>query len=177
MTIFQSWTEIGRIVATSVLAYIAIILFIRLLGKRSTSKMNNFDWVVTIALGSITGSMILLKDVVLVDGLVAIVTLLVLQFLTTWLSVRIPFFMRSIHARPALLFYKGHFLEDQMRRERMLKQEVWAAIRAQGYGDLNEVTAVILESSADLSIIGNGDTIEPILLSEVTGTPAPESRM
>jgi uncharacterized membrane protein YcaP (DUF421 family) len=176
MTLFQSWEEIGRIVVTAVVAYLAVVLFVRIMGKRSTSKMNNFDWVITVALGSVVGSMILFEDVVLMDGIMAIFTLFLLQYLVTWTSVRMPTFMRGVHARPTLLFYKGQFLDEQMKRERVLPQEVLSAIRAQGYSSLENVSAVILESSADLSIIGNAEPIESILLDEVMGVPTSKMR-
>jgi len=68
---FNNWESLVRVVITSALAYPAIIIVLRISGKKSLSKMNAFDSIVTIALGSIFGSMILNKNVPLVEGILA----------------------------------------------------------------------------------------------------------
>jgi uncharacterized membrane protein YcaP (DUF421 family) len=67
---------------------------------------------------------------------------------------------RLIESRPSLLYYRGEFIDRTMRRERVLRSEVHAAMRRHGIGALSEVDAVVLESSGDLSVIrraGGGD--------------------
>ena len=143
----------GRIAFTAVVAYFAIILMVRISGKRSTSKMNNYDWIVTVALGSITGSIILLKDVVLLEGFLAVGVLLALQFLTTKLSVHRSGVRKLLVAQPSLLYYNGEFLNDALRQERVTQAEILSAARQQGHSGLDDVQAVILEPDADLSFI------------------------
>lgn len=75
--------DLLRIAATAPIVYLLIILFIRLSGKRSTSQMNNLDWIVTVALGSIAASTILLKDIAVAEGILAIGLLLAMQWLLT----------------------------------------------------------------------------------------------
>lgn len=142
-----------RILATVPLLYAAVVLFIRLVGKRATSQMNNFDWIVTVAMGSIVGSAIVLKDVVLLDAVLAIGLLLAIQFGVTWLSVRSDRAEQVVKAFPTLLVYAGRFHEEAMRRERISRQEVWAAVRQSGLTRLEAVGAVVLESDAQLSVI------------------------
>lgn len=167
MQIFQSWEELGRIIVTALLVYPALILYVRMVGIRSISKMNNFDWVVTVALGSIVASVVLLEDVVLLDGLVAIYTLLVGQYVLTRLSLRSRIFMEAVHSSPALLFYEGHFLDEAMQRERIIKREVLSAIRKNGYADVSEVTAVVLEPDASFSVIGRPAALDSPLFADV----------
>lgn len=165
MQLFQSWTELGRVAGTAVATYIFIILAVRISGKRSTSKMNNFDWIVTVAMGSIAGSIVLLKDVVLLDGFMAVGSLLALQFLTTKLSVHYPFVRNLLVAAPTLLYYRGEFVEDVLVKERVNRAEILSAARQQGYSDLDGIVAVILEPSAGLSFI-EGMNQEDSVLSE-----------
>lgn len=117
--------------------YLLIILFIRLSGKRSTSQMNNFDWIVTVALGSITASTILLKDITLAEGALSIVLLLVLQYSLTFLARRSPLVAREVRAPPTLLFARERFLDDAMATERISRKEVLAAVRKAGFTDLD----------------------------------------
>ncbi|MCB0062555.1 MAG: DUF421 domain-containing protein [Caldilineaceae bacterium] len=167
MQLFQSWSEIGRIVLTGLLVYTALILYVRVAGIRSISKMNNFDWVVTVALGSTLGSVILLKDVVLLDGLAAIFTLLGAQYVVVKLSTRSERLKHLVHARPVLLFYNGHFLEEVMQRERVMQGEVLSAIRKEGHSDLSRITAVVLEPDASFSVIAQSAALDSPLFEQV----------
>jgi uncharacterized membrane protein YcaP (DUF421 family) len=65
---FYSWESIIRTGVTTILAYFCLILLLRISGKRTLSKMNAFDFVVTIALGSILATVLLNKSVALADG-------------------------------------------------------------------------------------------------------------
>ena len=70
------------------LAYIALVVLLRVSGKRTLSKMNAFDLVVTVALGSTLATVLLSKNVALLEGVLAFALLIFLQFVITWLSVR-----------------------------------------------------------------------------------------
>lgn len=153
MKLFESWQELARVAATGVILYVALITFINLSGKRSTSKMNNFDWVVTVALGSLTASVILVKDIVLLEGLLAIAVLLGLQHVTTKVVSHSRTAEKIIKLQPRLLYFKGRFIEEAMKEERISQNEIMAAIREAGHASLENVTAVILESDASVSVI------------------------
>ena len=113
---FDSWNSVGRIAVTAVMAYAALLFFLRLSGKRTLSKLNAFDLVVTVALGSSLATVILSKDVPLVDGLLALASLIGLQYVVAWLGVRLPAFYRLVKNEPTLLFYEGTFLDVALRR-------------------------------------------------------------
>ena len=85
---FDSWESILRTGVTTILAYSCRILLLRISGKRTLSKMNAFDFIVTIALGSILATVLLNKSVALADGVLAFLLLIFLQYIITWLSVR-----------------------------------------------------------------------------------------
>ncbi len=65
---FQNWQSISRTLISTALAYIAMIIMLRISGKRTLAKMNAFDFIVTIALGSSLATVALSKDVALADG-------------------------------------------------------------------------------------------------------------
>ena len=65
---FGGWAELGRTILVGVPAYLTLIVFLRVSGKRTLSKMNAFDLIVTIALGSTLATVMLSKDVSLVEG-------------------------------------------------------------------------------------------------------------
>ena len=69
---FHSWESIGRTVISGVVTYGALIMFLRVSGKRTLAKLNAFDLVVTVALGSTLSTVLLSKEVPLSEGLLAI---------------------------------------------------------------------------------------------------------
>jgi len=78
-----------------------------------------------------------------------------LQLVITWLSVRSPAVRRLSKSEPALLFHDGHFLEAAMHRERVVREELLAAIREQGKSSLGEVAEVVLETDGSFSILSS----------------------
>ncbi len=157
--------------------YAAVILFIRIAGKRSTSQMNNFDWIVTVAMGSLVGSGLILKDVQLAEALTAIFALMALQYLATWLAMRSPAMERAIKAEPRLLVRDGRFLKDAMRKERVTEAEILAALRENGVRSLDAVRFVILESDARFSVISDREQEQApgSALTDVPGISAPDA--
>nr|WP_221383138.1 YetF domain-containing protein [Actinoplanes polyasparticus] len=151
--LFDSASDLWRIGLIGVLSYAVLITVLRVSGKRTLAKMNAFDLVVTVALGSTLATIVLSRDVSLSEGAAALVLLVCLQFAATWLSVRWPSLRGAIKSTPTLLFRDGKLLTDALRRQRVTDDEVFQAIRSQGIGDLAAVAAVVLETDGTFSVI------------------------
>ncbi|CAH1001322.1 hypothetical protein LEM8419_02223 [Neolewinella maritima] len=169
---FDNWQDILQIGITAPIVYVFIVLAIRLTGKRSTSQMNNFDWVVTVAIGSIAASGIMLKDLSITETLFAISLLLLLQYLLTS-AVRNNESLESVvKAQPTLLVHDGQFLEEPMKRERITRSEIMSALRNSGITDVRLAQWVILEPDATFSVIRKSDT--PLSKAALAGVEVPE---
>ena len=156
---FDSWFGLLRVVVVGTLAYVALVVLLRASGKRTLAKLNAFDLIVTVALGSTLATVLLSKSVALLEGLVAFILLAGLQYLVAWLSVRSPRFSDFVKSEPTLLLHRGRFLEGAMRAQRVTRAEVLAALRGSGAADPGQVVAVVLETDGSLSVIQ--DTGEP----------------
>lgn len=172
---FDGWMPLVRIAVLGTLAYVALILLLRMTGKRTLSKLNAFDLIVTVALGSTLATILLSRDVTLSEGVVALSLLIALQWVITWMSVRSERIASAVKAEPSLLFLRGRFLPDAMKRERLTEAEIRAAVRAQGMADMGEVTAVILETDGSLSVISGANADPWTALANVTGAQAESS--
>ncbi|MGQ3298879.1 DUF421 domain-containing protein [Reyranella sp.] len=150
---FSDWADLGRIVAVGTLAYAALIVFLRLSGKRTLTKLNAFDLVVTVALGSTLSSVLLDKSITLAEGALAFGLLVLLQYILTWSSVRWRPFEKAVKSEPTLLLHRGEFLSEAMRRQRITESEVLSAVRSSGKGDVRGIRAVVLENDGSLSVI------------------------
>ena len=137
--------------------------------------MNAFDLVITVARGSTLATVILSKDVALVEAGTALALLIALQFGIAWLSVRWAPVRRLVKAEPTLLFYQGSFLPEQLQRSRMLETEVYAAIWEQGIATLSEVEAVVLETDGSFAVVSRTEG-PGTALRGVTGVPQDRDR-
>lgn len=115
--------------------------------------MNAFDFIVTIALGSCLAAISLDKNIALVEGVVVYSTLIGLQFLITFLSVRVQKVKTIVSGEPVMLLYKGALLSDIMKKERITLDEINVAARSSGASTLDEIEMVVLETTGDLTII------------------------
>jgi uncharacterized membrane protein YcaP (DUF421 family) len=166
---FDGWQGIWRTALVGVLAYLVLVLLLRISGKRTLSKMNAFDLVVTVALGSTLATILLSSDVALAEGITAFTVLILLQYFIAWLSVRSPAVSRLVKSEPALLLYQGRSLPDALRRERVVEAELLAAVRSQGLADLAEVEAVVLETDGSFTVISQRERPEQPTLANVSG--------
>jgi uncharacterized membrane protein YcaP (DUF421 family) len=151
--LFDSWSGLGRVVLVGTLAYVALICLLRISGKRTLTKLNAFDLVVTVALGSTLATVLLSKSVALAEGVLALGLLISLQYAIARLSVRWPRFQGAIKAEPTLLVHRGRFLPAAMRAERITREEILAAMRASGAPDAEKIAAVVLETDGSLSVV------------------------
>ena len=142
-----------EIALSAVIFYMAMILLVRILGKRTTSQMNNFDWLITISVGSLGASGILLRDIVIWEGLIAIAVLALAQFLVTWSVLRSQIVEKIVKASPTLLLHRGELLYENMKRVRVSRPEIVGALRSHGMTRLDDTNWVILETNGEMSVI------------------------
>lgn len=150
---FDSWESIVRTIIITLMAYGFLIFFLRTSGKRTLSKMNAFDLIVTIALGSTLATVMLNKNVALADGVLAFFLLVYLQFIITYLSARSKKFSNIIKSSPTLLVHKGQLLQDVMKKERITEEEVYSILRDKGMSTLEQVDAVVLETDGSMTVM------------------------
>ena len=151
--IFGSFYGLLRILVVGPLAYLLLIAILRVSGKRTLAKMNAFDFVVTVALGSTLATVLLSKDVPLTEGLLGFAVLAVLQFAIAWLAQRVSPVEAAIKATPRMLLRDGQIDQAALLDERVTVEEIKAAIRKGSLGDLRDAAAVILETDGSFSVI------------------------
>lgn len=154
---FWSGVEpILRILVVGSITYFGIIFLLRASGKRSLASMNAFDFIVTVAMGSAFGRILTAKQVSLVEAIVTFALLLSLQYLISFLEVRSKAFSNLITAQPTLLYYQGSFLEKNMRKERIAKDDLLGTVRQNRISTLDEVEAIMLEANGSVSVLKKG---------------------
>ena len=166
--LFKNWESLWHVAACTVLAYLVLFLFIRISGKRTLAKLTAFDFVVTVTLGSTLSSMILGK-VTLAEGSVALVGIIALQYLLAWTAMKSKTMEKVINSSPTMVFYRGEFLEDAMKKEVLTRDEVYAEIRKFRLMDVDQVEAVVMELNGELTVIKKSPGAVRTSLEDIEG--------
>jgi uncharacterized membrane protein YcaP (DUF421 family) len=149
---FESWYNVERTVTLSIVGYVVLFTMLRVSGKRTLSKLNVFDFVFVVAVGSVFASMIISKDVTLSEGVAALATLMLIQLVLAELAARFPKAERIINGEPTLLLSHGKFIPGALKRERVTEEEVRGAIRGEGVTRVEDVDAVTMENDGTLTV-------------------------
>jgi len=164
----KDWSSLYHVALCATISYIALFLFIRISGKRTLAKLNAFDFVVSVTLGSTLSSMILMK-VPIAEGCVALIVIIILQYLLAFMAKRSKIMEKAINSTPSLLFYNGQFMKDAMARELITEEEIYSEIRQFRIEQLEDVRAVVMELNGEISVIkkskrsGSKTSLEDIL--------------
>jgi len=150
---FDAWSGVIRVLAVGAATYVTLVLILRMSGKRTLAKLNAFDLIVTVALGSTLATITLSSDVSWAEGATALALLAALQLVVATVASRAPVARDLLTAQPTLLVRDGEVIPEALRQQRVALAEVRQAVRGVGRGDLDQVAAVVLETDGTLSVI------------------------
>ena len=142
-----------ELVLRSVLIYLALLVALRLFGKREVGQFTLYDLVLVLLVANAVQPAMTGPDTSLAGGLVIIVTLVLLNFTIGRLD-RFRLFSRLLEPQPTLIIRDGKYLTDQLRREGIDREECDTAIREHGLSDVSEVQLGVLEPDGTISIVG-----------------------
>lgn len=143
------------IAAKSAVIYVFLVVGLRLLGKRELGQMTIYDLVLIVVLANSVQNAMVGDDTTLVGGLVAALTLLVMNRLFTLLLTRYPRLERHMVGEPLLIVSDGHLLPDRMQREGLTREQVMAALREHGISRLEDARMCVLEVDGTISVVPN----------------------
>lgn len=142
----------GRVILSSFLIYIYIILLTRIAGKRSVSKMNSFDWIVTVAVGSIVAAAVVSPDD-FGPALISAGMLIGCQWGLTRISLHSSGVRKALKNNPTLLVRNGDIIQSGMTKTHVGETEIRAAARGAGLADMRQIKVMILETDGSFSVI------------------------
>lgn len=150
---FEDWAALLNILITGLVCFVGLIVLLRVAGKRTLTKMNAFDFIMTFTIGSTLATTITSSDITISEGMTALGTIIFAQYVIAWLEVRSGTFQNLVKAKPSVLFHDGKFHLETMLKERISKVEVLAAMRYSGLSDPSQARLVIMETDGQLSVI------------------------
>ncbi len=148
----------------TILGMFWVVILVRINGLRSFSKMTNFDFVMTIAVGSLlSGAIQSTKWETFAQALTAMVGLFIVQYLTARMRKAFNKFERIVQSKPVILMRDGIILEKALTETRVEKSDLFAKLREANVLKLSDVRAVILETTGDISVLHGDDYSEELL--------------
>jgi uncharacterized membrane protein YcaP (DUF421 family) len=168
---WDSGIALLKIAAVGIPMYFIMVAALRVTGKRALAKMNAYDLVITVSLGSVLASTFLQKDTRLSDGVVALAIMLGLQRLVSYVIERWPWMQQLVLEEPRLLLYDGHMMKNALKKERITEAELLSAIRSHGHMSIRDVQAVVLEPDGTFSAIPKQREVDASAMRTVAGFP------
>ena len=162
-----SWALLAAVLLSTVAVCVAVIALTRLAGVRSLAKMSSFDVAATVAVGSAVASTAL-GSTPLSSGLLVLVLLYALQWAVARLRRRGPL-GGLVDNRPLLLMAGPHLVEADLRQAGVSASEVWTALRQAGVLRRDQVRAVVMGTTGDLSVLTGDGQLDEALLDGVRG--------
>lgn len=136
--------------------FISVLLMLRLSGKRQVGELTPFDLVLLLLISEAASPSLTNDDTSWTGAMIVIATMLVLNALIGRLAARSRRFDRWLEGRPQFLIRRGRVQYGVLRRESVSKNDLMAAIRAEGCNRPAQVEYAVLETSGKISVKKTG---------------------
>ncbi len=146
----------------TVVLYIILVTTVRLMGKRQVGQLEPTEFVVAMALAELAA--LPMQGQPLHTGIIPMVTILLLEKSSAFLSMRSVKFRKILCGKPVILMENGKMLQENMRKTRVTIDELTGHLREKDVMDLSKVRYAILETNGNLSVFLQGDGALPITI-------------
>ncbi len=133
--------------------YVLIWIVTRVVGRRELSTMQPFDLILLVVIGDMVQQGVTQSDNSVTGALIVIFTFALLTVFFSYVSFKFPVLRPAMEGEPIVLVQDGEFIDRNLRRERITRDEVAAEARLNSVGDLAEVRFAVLETSGEISFV------------------------
>lgn len=155
-----NWHALGEIALRTVAVYAVVLAGVRLSGKREVGQMTPFDLTLLLLISNSVQNAMTGPDTSLLGGVVAAVTLLVMNYFVADLSGANRRFRKFIQGEPSLLVHDGQLMEAHMAKEHVSIDELERAMREHGIASYHDIALAVLEVDGSISMM-KYDDIKP----------------
>lgn len=144
-----------RIIFSTFVIYVFIVVAIRLFGKKELAQLSVVDMVFILLISNAVQNAMVGPDSTLSGGLVAASTLFIVNYAMKYLQYRFPRFGKVVEGDATMLIYKGEILDSHLKKAKITLDELMEAVREHGVGTVKEVDLAILEVDGNISVLSN----------------------
>jgi uncharacterized membrane protein YcaP (DUF421 family) len=143
----------SHFVVRAVVVYIFLVVLLRFTGKRQVGQLAPFDLVLLLVLSNAVQNSMNGGDNSITGGLILATTLVGLNYAVGWLTYRYRWLEHFIEGKPVILIDDGKIRHKGMDSVQMTRDELWAALRAEGCADAADVRLAVLENNGHVTVI------------------------
>lgn len=165
-----SLLEMGNIALRSLISVLALFIIAKIIGPRQIAQLTFYDYILGITAGSIAAAVAIDTTLPLLGG---VISLLIYCFVSVGMSLsgsKSILCRRFFTGKPEILFYKGKFLEDKLKKNKLDMNDVTSLCRVHGFFDLNELDYIIMETNGSLSFLPKSE-YEPLTSKDIKRFP------
>lgn len=141
------------VVIRAFILYIVVLVSMRIMGKGELRELQPFDIVVTLMIAELAVLPMEDLDAPLIHGIIAIVTLMTLQVVISFINLKSNTARRIICGKPSILIDHGKFNLEEMKHLRVNVNDIVEQVRSKGYESIRDIDYLIMETNGDISII------------------------
>lgn len=172
LEIFGDSSEILEVAFRGVIMFVYSVALLRIFGKRTTMTTASFDFIVTVALGSLLASTIVSTTRPIIHGMAGILALVALQWLISMGVSRSNTIQRIVVSPASILLRNGEIRRSNLMDERLSVDQLEQNLRQSGFASKKGIEAAILESSGSISVIGDTEGPEELIEKKEIGSRA-----
>ncbi len=159
------------VILRTLILYTTVVFCLRIMGKRQIGELQPSELVVAIMISDVATVPIEGLDVPLLSGIIPVLTLLLAEVITSYISLKSHRFRRFIMGEPSIVVYNGVVCEKELERQRFNLNDLLEELRLLGLFDISDVYIAVLETSGKLSVVpktsARSVTIEDMNLKNV----------
>ena len=137
----------------TVILYFAILISMRIMGKRQLGEMEISEFIVAALIADLAATPLQDIGIPLLNGLVPIIIMFCFEIIIAGLNMRSIKLRKLTYGRPEIIIRNGRIIREAMRKNRFTLDELMQELRAQGLTDTTQVEYAVLETNGQLSII------------------------
>lgn len=149
--------QIAKVIVASFASLTSLFVFTKLMGNRQMSQLGMFDYISSIALGSIAGEMAVMSTDSIIEPLAAMIVFVVVTMFINYITCKSIILRRFFEGQAILLYQKGQIFEKNLLKANLDIDELLSLCRISGYFDLEEVHTVYMETNGTISILPMSD--------------------
>lgn len=145
------------IVIRAAVIFLFVFILTRLLGRRELNSLEPFDLILLVVTGDLVQQGVTQNDSSLTGALLAISTIGLLTVFFSWLSFHFKRMRPILEGEPVVLVEDGDVIEENLRRQRLTREEIGAEARLEGISSIEDVRWAILETNGKISFVTKSD--------------------
>lgn len=145
--------DLFSLILKSAGSIVVLYILTKMLGKKQISQLNLFDYVIGISIGNVVAEMSVNKEVVFIDGIIAMAIYALIALFIAYLTEKSIIIRRFIGGVPIVLIENGKIIESGLKRVKFDVNDLLEEARVNGYFEISEIEYAIMEVNGKVSFL------------------------